>query len=199
MDTRDVLARWVVDIPVPEDLGASASLPPGRRLQGRTPVPREGEGTGRARRARRGVEPKALPSPGFGPSGRADPSRAPSPDAGPPHPWGLREHLARARRWEAQLASGQVASRADVARAEGLTRARVTQVMNLLKLAPEILAVMEAAPEQVAILGERAIRDLVQVGSPERQVERFRLLLARRPGPGGSGPSRRAEDGAVPG
>jgi len=40
--------------------------------------------------------------------------------------------LKRAIEWQRQLASGQVRSRAAIARREGLTRARVTQIMNLL-------------------------------------------------------------------
>jgi hypothetical protein len=39
----------------------------------------------------------------------------------------------RAIEWQRQLESGQVRSRADIARREGLTRARVTQIMNLLR------------------------------------------------------------------
>ena len=39
----------------------------------------------------------------------------------------------RAIEWQRQLDTGQVRSRADIARREGLTRARVTQIMNLLR------------------------------------------------------------------
>lgn len=41
--------------------------------------------------------------------------------------------LKRAIEWQRQLDSGQVRSRAAIARREGLTRARVTQIMNLLR------------------------------------------------------------------
>src|SRR4051812_43386450 len=40
--------------------------------------------------------------------------------------------LKRAVEWQRQLDTGQVRSRAAIARREGLTRARVTQIMNLL-------------------------------------------------------------------
>jgi hypothetical protein len=40
--------------------------------------------------------------------------------------------LKRAVEWQRQLDSGEVRSRAAIARREGLTRARVTQIMNLL-------------------------------------------------------------------
>lgn len=39
----------------------------------------------------------------------------------------------RALEWQRQLDSGEVRSKADIARREGLTRARVTQIMNLLR------------------------------------------------------------------
>ncbi|MHC4725378.1 MAG: hypothetical protein ACYS9V_14240, partial [Planctomycetota bacterium] len=40
----------------------------------------------------------------------------------------------KAINWQKMLDSGLVKSRSEIARAEGLTPARVTQVMNLLKL-----------------------------------------------------------------
>jgi len=39
----------------------------------------------------------------------------------------------RAVEWQRQLTLGLVRSRAAIARREGLTRARVTQIMNLLR------------------------------------------------------------------
>jgi hypothetical protein len=41
--------------------------------------------------------------------------------------------LKRAVEWQRQLDAGQVRSRAAIARREGLTRARVTQIMNMLR------------------------------------------------------------------
>src|SRR4051794_4080092 len=41
--------------------------------------------------------------------------------------------LKRAIEWQRQLDSGEVRSRAAIARREGLTRARVTQIMNMLR------------------------------------------------------------------
>src|SRR5262249_9031934 len=43
--------------------------------------------------------------------------------------------LERAREWQRQLDDGEISSRAAIARREGLSRARVTQVMNLLRRA----------------------------------------------------------------
>jgi len=46
--------------------------------------------------------------------------------------------LQKAAEWRRQLDAGMVASQADIARREGISRARVTQVMGLLRLAPGI-------------------------------------------------------------
>ena len=61
----------------------------------------------------------------------------PTPPKGPKTPR-IVELLRKAIEWQALLESGDVTSRAEVACREGLTRARVTQVMGLLRLAPEI-------------------------------------------------------------
>jgi hypothetical protein len=55
--------------------------------------------------------------------------------------------LERAEAYQRQLGSGEAPSLAYLARANGLTRARVTQVMNLLKLHPTILEHIRAMPE----------------------------------------------------
>ena len=46
--------------------------------------------------------------------------------------------LARAHRLEAAIGAGDYADRADAARQLGFTRARVTQILNLVLLAPDI-------------------------------------------------------------
>jgi hypothetical protein len=58
--------------------------------------------------------------------------RAASPSLLPRGVRGAPTALKRAVEWQRQLDSGQVRSRAEIARREGLTRARVTQIMNLL-------------------------------------------------------------------
>jgi predicted XRE-type DNA-binding protein len=46
--------------------------------------------------------------------------------------------MALAIRLEHLLASGQVTDQAEIARAAGITRARITQILNLTNLAPDI-------------------------------------------------------------
>ena len=72
--------------------------------------------------------------------------------------------LARAHRIEAAIDAGDYADRADAARQLGFTRARITQIMNLLHLAPDI---QERVLDLEAIDGaepmaERALRDVVR-------------------------------------
>ena len=47
------------------------------------------------------------------------------------------ELLRKAIEWQRQLDAGEVQNKTEIARREGISRARVTQVMSLLRLAPE--------------------------------------------------------------
>jgi len=47
------------------------------------------------------------------------------------------ELLRKAIEWQRKLDAGEVQNKTEIARQEGITRARVTQVMSLLRLAPE--------------------------------------------------------------
>jgi len=73
----------------------------------------------------------------FATFGAEVPQQRGAPADGPtPLPRGVRgapTALKRAVEWQRQLDTGQVRSRAAIARREGLTRARVTQIMNMLR------------------------------------------------------------------
>ncbi len=60
------------------------------------------------------------------------------------------ELLRTAIEWQSQLEAGEVRNRADIARREGITRARVTQIMALLRLAPEIQEHIQAIPDSTS-------------------------------------------------
>ncbi len=81
------------------------------------------------------------------------------------------ELLRKAIEWQALLESGEVTSQAEIARREGITRARVTQVMRLLRLAPEIREKILALPETVGrpAVTERALRPVAQLDDHARQ------------------------------
>lgn len=62
-------------------------------------------------------------------------------------------------------------SRAALARREGLTRARITQVMTLLRLAPEIQGRVLAGT--AGAFSERGLRGVAMIGEPGEQMATF--------------------------
>ena len=97
--------------------------------------------------------------------GRKRIRRGPAPPEGPKAVPRLSRLLALAIRFEGLLAAGEVRDYADLARLGQVTRARMTQVMNLLNLAPGI-------QEEILFLPPTTnVRDAI----PERRV---RLVAA---------------------
>ena len=89
------------------------------------------------------------------------------------------EMLRKALAWRQELDSGAVASQADIARREGVTRARVTQVLMLLRLAPEIqerILDLPMIPNHLHI-SERGLRPISGLEAPKQQVAAFRRLI----------------------
>jgi ParB-like chromosome segregation protein Spo0J len=89
------------------------------------------------------------------------------------------ELLRKALEWQALLASGEVLNQAAIARREGITRARVTQVMGLLRLAPEIQQQVLSLPDAVRrpAITERALRPIAQFPQERDQLHAFQQLL----------------------
>lgn len=82
--------------------------------------------------------------------------------------------LALAHRWQRQIDAGEMVSQKDIAKREGVTAARVSQVMRLLSLAPEIqerVLLLEAV-DGVEPVTEKALRALAGVGAWTAQVAR---------------------------
>ena len=75
--------------------------------------------------------------------------------------------LALAHHIERQVEAGEIGSYADAARALGLTRARVTQLMNLTLLSPEIQGRLLAAELKTT---ERDLRPVVREPDWKEQV-----------------------------
>lgn len=90
------------------------------------------------------------------------------PPAPPPpqvrRPARVAQALARAHRLEAAIAAGDYADRADAARQLGFTRARITQILDLILLAPDLQErVLDLdAVDGVEPISERALRDVVR-------------------------------------
>jgi len=88
--------------------------------------------------------------------------------------------LRLAQEWQRQLDDGEIESQAAIARREGITRARVCQIMSLLRLAPEIQRKVHAAasgpPGQV--LSERDLRPLTSMADHEEQIAALEEAMA---------------------
>ncbi|GFO81823.1 MAG: hypothetical protein A49_14500 [Methyloceanibacter sp.] len=78
----------------------------------------------------------------------------------PPGPPRVAESLRKAIEWRRQLDAGEVTNQAAIARREGVTRARVTQVLGLLRLPEETRAQILEMPQGSAHRGlsEHALR-----------------------------------------
>lgn len=90
------------------------------------------------------------------------------------------ELLRKAMEWQELLESGKGVTQADIARREGLSRARVTQIMDLLNLAPDIQKHILSMPEAVRrpVVTERALRPIAKLIEPSRQYEEFSVLTS---------------------
>ena len=84
-------------------------------------------------------------------------------------------------KWQALLESGEATSQAEVARREGPTRARVTQVMGLLRLAPEIQQHILSMPDMVGrpSITERALRRVTRLEQLRAQLQAFQQLVGQ--------------------
>ena len=77
-----------------------------------------------------------------------------------------------ALQYKDMLDSGFVGSQADLARHLGVSRAKVTQMLNLLKLEgriQEFMFELEETDTRLGVLTERRLRRLVQVDAVEQQ------------------------------
>ena len=81
-----------------------------------------------------------------------------------------------AMEWQAMLDSGECESRAELARNLGVSRARVTQVLNLLNLNPKITSKLKGLGDlwDRQVVTERELRTIT--GLPHKQ--QVRLLNA---------------------
>jgi hypothetical protein len=90
------------------------------------------------------------------------------------------ELLRKAIEWQALLKSKQIASQAEIARKEGVTRARVTQILGLVRLAPEIQEKILTWPDTLLRrhLTERVLRPIGAIADQCDQIREFQRFLA---------------------
>ncbi len=76
-----------------------------------------------------------------------------------------------AREWKKMLQSGEYASQTTLARKLGVSRVRVTQVVNLLRMAPEVLEEIAGLGDPLTspIVTERKLRPLVNLPRAEQK------------------------------
>jgi hypothetical protein len=89
------------------------------------------------------------------------------------------ELLRKAIEWQALLVSGKIANQADIAQREGITRARVTQVIGMLRLAPEIREQILSIPNMAhrPPVTERMLRPISAITDCNDQVKEFQKSL----------------------
>ena len=78
------------------------------------------------------------------------------------------------------LARDNALTKATIARNMGLSRARVTQIMNLLDLPEPIISFVAGLqrPTQIRIVSERKLRAMLELTSKSSQRRAFALLQA---------------------
>ena len=88
--------------------------------------------------------------------------------------------MALAIHFDGLIQSGAVGNYAELARLGNLTRARVTQIMNLLMLAPEIQEELLFLPRVETGRGEVCLRDLQPVASAAAWKEQRSVFASHR-------------------
>ena len=87
--------------------------------------------------------------------------------------------LALAMRCEAMLRAGEVHSYAELAKLGSISAARITQIMNLLNLSPEIQEqILFLSGDEAGALVERNLRSIAGVSDFEQQQHLFAQLLS---------------------
>ncbi len=88
--------------------------------------------------------------------------------------------LRQAVEWRALLESGKASNQAAIARREGITRARVTQVLGMLRLAPEIQQHILSMPKTLGrqTISERALRSITMLDYEHQQLQAFADIVS---------------------
>jgi hypothetical protein len=89
-----------------------------------------------------------------------------------------RNPVALAREWQGMLATGECASRAKLARRLGVSRPRVTQVLGLLDLAPDVVDALAALGDPLPrpIVTEHGLRSILRRPAEEQRHALRRMV-----------------------
>ncbi len=102
---------------------------------------------------------------------------APAPNSIPDSIPSLTKMLVLAHQIYRAVESSRLTDYAEIARQIGVSRARVSQIIRLRQLAPEIQDVILCEPQQVAHLFERQLRQISCESGPATQLRQFESLL----------------------
>ena len=85
-----------------------------------------------------------------------------------------------AQRFQQLLRSDTVNNQAELARIHGITRARVTQILNLLKLPRKVRTeLVQMPPDEQENFSERKLREIVKLQYASQQMEAFEKLRSK--------------------
>jgi transcriptional regulator with XRE-family HTH domain len=89
--------------------------------------------------------------------------------------------LEKAGKYAEMLKKREVKSQAELARKTGVNKARITQIMNLLKLAPEIQDYLKSLtdPLQIQYFTEKRLRPITKIEDHQEQIRKFDELKRR--------------------
>jgi hypothetical protein len=87
-----------------------------------------------------------------------------------------------AKEWQKTLDNGEYASHAALARHLKVSKARITQIMNLLKLSPEAIEIIDSLGDPISgpILTERKLRKVLGLSARKQRVWIKTILLEQR-------------------
>jgi hypothetical protein len=94
--------------------------------------------------------------------------------------WQYRNPIHLAKEWRIALDAGEYASLAALASHFKVSRARVTQIMNLLRLSPEVIEIIYSLGDPIngPIIAERRLRPLLGLVT-EKQIELVNIMLSK--------------------
>ena len=80
--------------------------------------------------------------------------------------------------WKQMLDTDKSLTMAEIARSQGFSRARVTQIMNILHLPKEVINRIASitTPQELKHLSERKLRDLLSLRTVAEQLQGFSKL-----------------------
>lgn len=89
--------------------------------------------------------------------------------------------LEKAEKYAEMLKKREVKSQAEIARKTGVNRARITQIMKLLKLAPEIQGYLKNLTDllQIQYFTEKRLRSISKTKDHQEQIRKFDGLKRR--------------------